>query len=316
MRRVDGIVRTVAAKDVIITLVGESGSGKEVLARRAHELSPRRLGPFVPINCAAIPEALFESELFGHERGAFTSATELARGKVESADGGTLFLDEVAELPLPMQAKLLRFIENRKYMRVGGTSKINADVRLVFATLRDLEEDVRSGRFRADLYYRIQGISVRVPPLRERRADLVPMVTQFLRQLSAKHDVQPPRLGREVMARMLAYSWPGNVRELRNVVESLCLLREGKAARLVDLPDSMRHRSASGATKDSRVVGNTIKLDLDEGLEVLTDKIIQAALTLERGNKSAAARRLKISLRSMQRYAAQGRVLDARLPAR
>src|SRR3954449_2771978 len=157
MKKIDQVVRAVAAKEVTLMLIGESGSGKEVLARRAHELSERRRGPFIPINCAAIPEALFESELFGHERGAFTGANDRVRGKVEAAEEGTLFLDEVGEMPLAMQAKLLRFLENRRFMRVGGVTKIQADVRLVFATLRALEQEVHAGRFRADLYYRIQG---------------------------------------------------------------------------------------------------------------------------------------------------------------
>src|SRR5688572_17082316 len=156
MRDLDKLLRTVASKEVGIALVGESGVGKEVLARRIHDLSPRRTGPFTPINCAAVPEQLFESELFGHEKGSFTGATERVRGKIEAADHGTLFLDEIAEMPLPEQAKLLRFLENRKFMRVGGTVKISVDARLIVATLRPLEEEVRAGRFRADLFYRIQ----------------------------------------------------------------------------------------------------------------------------------------------------------------
>ena len=204
MRRLDDVLKSVAPKDVAITLIGESGTGKEVLARRIHELSERRRGPFIPINCAAIPEALFESELFGHEKGAFTGATERARGKVEAAQAGTLFLDEVGEVPLPMQAKLLRFLENRRFMRVGGSVKVQADVRLLFATLRPLEEEVREGRFRADLYYRLQGITIHVPPLRERVPDIAPLLAQFLAQLSAKHGSEPPRLSREARAALLA----------------------------------------------------------------------------------------------------------------
>src|SRR5882672_1512485 len=169
MRELDRVARAVAGKDIVVTLIGESGTGKEILARRVHELSHRRAGPFVPINCAAIPEALFESELFGHEKGAFTGASDRARGKVEAAMGGTLFLDEIGEMPVSVQAKLLRFLENRKFMRVGGSTKIAIDLRLVTATLRPLEEEVKAGRFRADLFYRIQGISLDVPPLRERQ---------------------------------------------------------------------------------------------------------------------------------------------------
>src|SRR5690349_14111174 len=180
MRQVEQVLRAVAGKEVIVTLVGESGAGKEVLARRIHELSERRTGPFVPINCAAIPEALFESELFGHERGAFTGATERALGKIQASAGGTLFLDEIGEMPMNVQAKLLRFLENRKFMRVGGTTKISVDSRLISATLRPLEQDVQAGRFRPDLYYRIQGITLTVPPLRDRHADLAPLVQQFV----------------------------------------------------------------------------------------------------------------------------------------
>src|SRR6476660_8889648 len=187
MRQLDRIVRVVAAKDVGVTLVGESGSGKEIIARRVHDLSHRRSGPFVPINCAAIPETLFESELFGHEKGAFTGASTRARGKLEAAGGGTLFLDEIGEMPLAVQAKLLRFLENRKFMRVGGTTKIIVDTRIVCATLRPLDQEVRAGRFRADLYYRIQGISLSVPPLRERGADIPPLVHELVAQICARH---------------------------------------------------------------------------------------------------------------------------------
>src|SRR4051812_23445537 len=175
MRELDRILRAVAAKEVVLSLIGESGTGKEVLARRTHELSHRRSGPFVPINCAAIPDALFESELFGHEKGAFTGATARALGKLEAAGGGTLFLDEVGEMPLAMQAKLLRFLENRKFMRVGGSVKVSVDARLICATLRPLEDEVKAGRFRADLFYRLQGISLVIPTLRERKADIAPL---------------------------------------------------------------------------------------------------------------------------------------------
>src|SRR5512140_1630182 len=192
MRSFDRILRAVASKDVTVTFVGESGSGKEVMARRLHDLSSRHSGPFVPINCAAIPEALFESELFGHERGAFTGATERGLGKVEMASGGTLFLDEVAEMPLASQPKLLRFLETHRFMRVGGTKKLEVDARVVLATLRPLEAEVKAGRFREDLYYRIQGIILNVPPLRERRRDIPALIASFIAQLSAIHDCVPP----------------------------------------------------------------------------------------------------------------------------
>jgi DNA-binding NtrC family response regulator len=309
MRKLDLVVRAVADKDVTLTLIGESGCGKEVLARRAHELSRRRKGPFIPINCAAIPEALFESELFGHERGAFTGASERARGKVEAAERGTLFLDEVGEMPLAMQAKLLRFIENRRYMRVGGSTKIEADVRLMFATLRPLEQEVRAGRFRDDLFYRIQGITLRVPSLRERRADILPLLSLFVSQLAGKHGNRPPRFTRQAREKLLGYAWPGNVRELRNVIETLCLLRDGRSVRVSDLPDALRENSDTLPTLDSGSSRSTaLTLDLDDGLETMVEQIVEAMLSLEGGNKQRAAARLRISLRTIQRYIASGRV--------
>jgi DNA-binding NtrC family response regulator len=245
MRAFDRILRAVASKDVTVTFVGESGSGKEVMARRLHDLSSRRSGPFVPINCAAIPDALFESELFGHERGAFTGATDRGLGKVESAGGGTLFLDEVAEMPLALQPKLLRFLETHRFMRVGGTKKLEVDARVVLATLRPLEEEVRAGRFRADLYYRIQGIVLDVPALRERRRDIPSLIDAFVAQLSAIHDCPPPRLTRNARAALAAHDWPGNVRQLRNVIEFVTILHSSKTVRIQDLPPSFNRSSAT-----------------------------------------------------------------------
>jgi DNA-binding NtrC family response regulator len=297
MRSFDRFLRAVAVKEVTVTFTGESGSGKEVMARRLHELSPRRGGPFVPINCAAIPEALFESELFGHERGAYTGANERSIGKVETANGGTLFLDEIAEMPLSLQVKLLRFLETRRYMRVGGTKKIEADVRLVLATLRPLEQEVRAGRFRSDLYYRIQGIVLEVPPLRERRRDIPPLLEAFIAQLSAIHDVEAPTFVRSVRAMLSAYDWPGNVRELRNVVERLCILREGKVVRVQDLPPSIRDGRADRGASESLVVPANRRLD-----EII-DLVIDAAITAERGNLTRAAHQLGVSVRTLQRRA-------------
>jgi DNA-binding NtrC family response regulator len=296
MRQFDRVLQAVAVKDVTVTLVGESGSGKEVMARRLHELSPRRGGPFVPINCAAIPETLFESELFGHERGAYTGATERQIGKIAIASGGTLFLDEVGEIPLGLQPKLLRFLETHRYMRVGGTKKLDADVRLVLATLRPLEAEVRAGRFRADLYYRIQGIVLTVPPLRERRADIPALLDAFLAQLSAIHDCAPPRLTRAARAALLAHDWPGNVRELRNVVELLVILRAGQTVRVSDLPPTLRER-------ESAVGEGELTLRLDRPLAALVDQILDAVIAAERGNLTRAAARLGVSVRTLQRRA-------------
>ncbi|MCE7888678.1 MAG: sigma-54 dependent transcriptional regulator [Myxococcales bacterium] len=311
MRRLDRAIRTVADKDVTVSLTGESGTGKEVLARRVHELSHRRAGPFIPINCAAIPETLFESELFGHEKGAFTGATERTRGKIEAASGGTLFLDEVGETPLGVQAKLLRFLESRKFMRVGSSTKIAVDVRLVTATLRPLETEVREGRFRADLFYRIQGITLAVPPLRERQADIDPLVQQFVAEMSARHGTRPPRLTRAALAAFREHAWPGNVRELRNAVELVCVMREAKRVRVQDLPEAMRLSHAlrlsslpTSATAAGRQSG-ALEVRLDRPLQESVDAILAAALSLEGGNRSRAAQRLSVSLRTMQRFAAR-----------
>ena len=305
MRKLDRVVRAVAGKDIVVTLIGESGTGKEVLARRVHELSHRRSGPFVPINCAAIPEALFESELFGHEKGAFTGASDRARGKIEAAAGGTLFLDEIGEMPLSSQAKLLRFLESRKFMRVGGSTKIAVDVRLITATLRPIEEEVKGGRFRADLFYRIQGISLRVPLLHDRQADIAPLVAQFVAQASAKFGTKPPKLTRAAKAAMRAYAWPGNVRELRNAIELLCVLRGGRQARLGDLPAVIQQAAPpSVATRaEPSARDNLLEVRLDQPLEKSIERILRAALDAEGGNRSRAARKLSISLRTMQRHA-------------
>ena len=306
MRRVDATLKMIATKDVTVTLIGESGTGKEILARRVHELSDRRRGPFIPINCAAIPEALFESELFGYERGAFTGAAERTKGKIEAAEQGTLFLDEVGEMPLPMQAKLLRFLENRRFMRIGGAAKIQADVRLVVATLRALDQEVIAGRFRADLYYRIQGITIDVPPLRERRADIPPLIAQFVAQLSSRHQTAAPRLSRGAKAALLAYDWPGNVRELRNTIEVLCLLRAGKQVRLHDLPAGIQRGAAKSEPLIDSPMGAQLTVDLGEPLDRIVERVIDAALAIERGNRARAAERLGVSVRTVQRHVARG----------
>jgi DNA-binding NtrC family response regulator len=294
MREFDRVLRAVAAKDVTVTFVGESGSGKEVMTRRLHDLSPRRTGPFVPINCAAIPDALVESELFGHERGAFTSATERGLGKVEMAAGGTLFLDEVAEMPMALQPKLLRFLETHRFMRVGGTKKLEVDVRVVLATLRPLEEEVRAGRFREDLFYRIQGIVLTVPPLRDRRRDIPALIDAFVAQLSAIHDCEPPKLTRNARAALLAYDWPGNVRQLRNVLEFVTILRAGQPVRVQDLPPGLGRTSAAAA-------GSTLAVDTDQPLATVVDHVIDHVIAAERGNLTRAAKRLGVSIRTLQR---------------
>jgi DNA-binding NtrC family response regulator len=209
-------------------------------------------------------------------------------------------------MPLNVQAKLLRFLENRKFMRVGGTRKISVDARLVCATLRPLDHEVQAGRFRADLYYRIQGVTVVVPPLRERPADIAPLVHQFVAELSAKHSVRPPKLTRSAMATLGTYPWPGNIRELRNVIQLMCLLRPGKQIRPIDLPVPLREHAASrGLTRGRRVTGARLEVSLDQPLEEIIRQVLEGALALEDGNRSRAARRLGISLRTVQRHLAR-----------
>ena len=297
------MVQAVAAKEVVVTMIGESGCGKEVLARRIHDLSNRRAGPFVPINCAAIPESLFESELFGHERGAFTGATERARGKIEAASGGTLFLDELGELPLAMQAKLLRFLENKRFMRVGGSTKVSVDVRLVCATLRPLDLEAQAGRFRPDLYYRIEGITLHIPPLRERPADIAPLAHQFVAELSAFHGVKPPKLGRAALAALQSFSWPGNVRQLRNAMERVCLLRPGLPVRPADLPQTLKAPSLTGPQERGKK--RSVEIPLDQPLEKTIHQLLVAVLETEGGNRARTARKLGVSLRTVQRHLAR-----------
>lgn len=302
MRAVDRTIRVVAPRDVPVMFAGESGTGKEVLARYLHELSSRRSGPFVPINCAAIPESLFESELFGHERGAFTGANELALGKVEAAHRGILFLDEVGEMPLSVQAKLLRFLENHQFMRVGGNVHISVDIRIVAASSKPLEEEVCARRFRDDLFYRLQGISIPVPPLRERQDDIKPLLVALTKRSAIRHRLPPPRFTREVLATLLHHGWPGNVRELANVLDVLVVLRSGRVARLADLPASLRQpRSRSHPEPAS----DSVQIPLDAPLRDSVDRIVRAALDLEGQDQGRAAKRLNISVRTIQRYLAR-----------
>ena len=221
-------------------LTGESGTGKELVARGIHRLSPRRGKAFIAVNCAALPESLLESELFGHEKGAFTGATSLRRGMFELADGGTLFLDEIAEMPLQTQTRLLRILESRKFMRVGGDHEIEVNVRVVAATNRDLRAAVELGQFRRDLYYRLNVLHIDLPPLRKRRDDIPILVRRFVAEFSRAHDRDFLGLTPDTMEILLAYDWPGNIRELRNLIESMVVLAPGSVIRPEDIPQEIR----------------------------------------------------------------------------
>jgi Nif-specific regulatory protein len=233
-RAVLDVVARVAPSRATVLLRGESGTGKEVIARALHDHGPRAERPFVAVSCAALPEALLESELFGHEKGAFTGAAQARPGRFELADGGTLFLDEVGELPVAAQVKLLRAIQERQFERVGGRRTVTVDVRLVAATNRDLEEAVRRGEFRLDLYHRLQVVEIELPPLRERREDVPLLVQQFLAELGEEHGRQL-ELAPDGLEALLAHDWPGNVRQLRNVVERLLAVHGEGPVRARDL---------------------------------------------------------------------------------
>lgn len=228
-----------------VLIEGESGTGKELVARAIHQLSPRRGKPFIAVNVGALPETLLESELFGHEKGAFTGAAERRIGRFELADKGTIFLDEIGEIPQSTQVKLLRILEERELTRVGGTTPIKVDVRVVAATNRSLRAHVELGEFRSDLYYRLNVLSIYLPPLRERRSDIVLLVRRFVQEFSEQHDKEFRGISQEALQALIEYPWPGNVRELRNLVESMVVLSHGREITVGDIPSQLRERGQS-----------------------------------------------------------------------
>ncbi len=234
------VIRQVAPTDITVLITGESGVGKEVIAKAIHQASNRASKPMISVNAGAIPEGIIESELFGHERGAFTGAGEMRKGYFEIADGGTIFLDEVGELPAATQVKFLRVLENGEYMRVGSGQPRKVDVRAIAATNKDLETEVRHGRFRSDLFFRLRSINIRIPPLRERREDIPLFVEEFVRQVSQKNKIAFGGFTDAALDLLRSYHWPGNVRELRNVVESLIVVERGKAIDAEDVQKFLR----------------------------------------------------------------------------
>jgi DNA-binding NtrC family response regulator len=288
-----------------VLIVGESGTGKELVANALHENSPRKDARFLPINCAAIPSEILESELFGHERGSFTGATGRKIGKFELADKGTLFLDEIGELPLEMQVKLLRVLETREFMRVGGTDTIKVDIRLIAATNSDLEAAVERGAFRNDLYYRLKVVTLRIPPLRERREDIPLLANHFLTTFAKENERDGIKFAPEAMRAIVNARWEGNVRELRNLVESLVVLTPTAEIRVADLPEELR-RFETGEIVPSPTEAGNMSPAMPIGSSSLTmDEIERRAIldALERtgGNRTQAAERLGIGLRTLQR---------------
>jgi two-component system NtrC family response regulator len=283
MLRVCRAIEKVAPTDVSVLLLGESGTGKDVLARAVHQLSPRSGKPFIAINCAAIPENLLESELFGHERGAFTGAVKQTIGKIELAHRGTFFLDEIGDLPLTLQAKLLRFLQDRVIERVGGRQQIPVDVRIVSATNKNIAEQIRDGRFREDLFYRLNEVRIDIPPLRERVGDVVLLINYFIGEFNRQHGRNIKGLAQDAVESVLSYPWPGNVREIENRVKRAVIMAEGKLLTSADLDFQPSTEPAADG------------YDLREARERAERAVIQRALLKEQGNISKAARLLGVS---------------------
>ncbi len=299
MQRVRKLVLDVAKTTANVLLSGESGTGKELIARTIHLLSPRGKAGFIAINCAAIPENLLESELFGHEKGAFTGAIQARQGKFELARGGTIFLDEIGEMPLSLQSKLLRVLQERVFERVGGNKEIRADVRVIAATNRNLQEEVGRHRFREDLYYRLNVFPILLPPLME-RADAIPLLANyFLSHFSVQFGKKFNGFEKDALTTLVRYVWPGNVRELQNVVERAVILAQG-TIRCVNLPDAMLCKQEP-VLQDSR-----------DALKFVEREMIVKALGRQKGNRRLAAEELGLSRRSLQYKLKEYDLLDER----
>ena len=309
MQEVFRKVAAVCESDVTVLFTGESGTGKELLARALHASSKRASGPFEPVNCAAIPETLLESELFGHEKGAFTGAHRQKRGKCEIADGGTLFLDEIGDIPLAMQVKLLRFLEDRTFTRVGGTERVTVDVRFLSATNSDLEARVSSGAFREDLFFRLNVVRIEIPPLRDRRDDIPHLIAHFIQQWGAEG------ISQEALEILKNYPWPGNVRELRNAIERGVVLSRKRTILPEHLPEPVLRPRSKASGMDGRVaeVVDDIALAPDAprtGLHRLVEEkweraLLHRALEMTGGNQVRAARLLGINRLTLRKKIAR-----------
>ncbi|MBW2000295.1 MAG: sigma-54-dependent Fis family transcriptional regulator, partial [Deltaproteobacteria bacterium] len=297
MNHVVNLAGRVAGSNATVLIRGESGTGKELVARLIHTLSPRSGKPLITVNCAALPENLLESELFGHEKGAFTGAFQRRIGRFEEADEGTLFLDEIGDMSPALQVKLLRFLQEREFQRLGGNQTVYSDVRIISATNRDLEERVRQGLFRDDLYYRLNVVSIEIPPLRERKEDIPSLIDHFLKKFAHELGDQPPRLSMESRDMLLKYDYPGNVRELENIIERAVVIRRGDIITKSDLPFSTSFQDQA----PEREPGHTPWKPLKKSVEELEKDMIQRALEATSNHQTRAAEMLGISER-MLRY--------------
>jgi transcriptional regulator with PAS, ATPase and Fis domain len=297
MKDIFRMVKQIADSKSTVLIMGESGTGKELISRAIHYNSNRKNSPFITINCAAIPDTLIESELFGHEKGAFTNAIERKLGRVEVAHLGTLFLDEIGELSLATQAKILRFLEEKEFNRVGGSKTIKVDVRLITATNKDLSELIKKGGFREDLYYRINVVPIVIPPLRERKEDIPILIDHFLDKFNAENNKNVKGIHQDVLELMMKYEWPGNVRELENLIERVIALTTKEYIQLNELPFSFKNIPKANGLKESVLDGKVSFLQAEEEFE--RDVIINA---LKRTNyiQSHAAEVLGISRRILK----------------
>jgi transcriptional regulator with PAS, ATPase and Fis domain len=291
MQRVYNLVEMVADSDVTVLLTGESGTGKELVARAIHHKSARTDGPFVTLNCGALPENLFESELFGYDKGAFTGAMTTKVGRFELAHGGTLLLDEVGELSLKSQVDFLRVLETKEFRRLGGTKLIKVDTRIIAATNRNLEEAVRQGHFREDLYYRLNVVPLRLPPLRERGDDIPLLAERFLEEFCVQHRREPKEIARDAMRLLRFYAWPGNIRQLRNLMERLVVTVKDAVIQPGHLPEEIQ------ASKDDV---RTMVVTLGTPIERIEREVIERTLKEVTNHREKAAKLLGISLRTLQ----------------
>jgi two-component system, NtrC family, response regulator HydG len=290
MQRVIGLIDRAALCDTPVLLIGESGTGKELFAHALHTRSPRASGPFVAVNCSAIPETLLENELFGHRQGAFTDARKDQRGLFQAADHGTIFLDEIGDMAPALQGKLLRVLQEREVQPLGASAPVHVDVRVVTATHRDLDERVAAGRFRQDLWYRINVVDIRVPPLRDRLEDLMPLLAHFLEKQCRRLGRPQATVSAEALEQLRRHSWPGNVRELENVIERALVLGRGPAIELDDLPEALKIAPAPGPPAT-----------IGRPLAAVEREHILSTLQAVDGNKSAAARALGLNRKTLYR---------------
>jgi transcriptional regulator with PAS, ATPase and Fis domain len=289
--RLRALIERVAQTDATVLISGESGTGKEVVARAIHALSPRANNDFVPVNCAAIPHEMLESEMFGHERGAFTGAVAQRQGLFGMADRGTIFLDEISEMPMVLQAKLLRVLEDRSVRPLGSDRPSQLDVRVIAATNKDLAKAVRKGTFREDLFYRLQVVPIIIPPLRERRSDIPLLVDYFLQRMSTRLPGRQWTISKEALVRLWSYDWPGNVRELENMVERLAILCEGSVIEASLLPENLLGTARGTEPRLMPSLGEG-EINLTAMVREFEGRLINEALRRTHGNKQAAARLL------------------------